>query len=293
MRSSKEEKKNIVNTTLKECDCRDFPRVRLCKHLAAVQHYFGGAPLAPSHSSSPPNPTALELPLSQGTNPVAAYLSALDEVIVLSRHLMTQVLTPEKVKSIRGIIAHLNAISTSTTNGERLPEKDMIAPHRLTWPETSHHMGVRRGQKRGKVDSALTAELMGEPNRKRNHMDGDPYGAGEQSGKRVKLDARSVAANAKARASTQRHASSATQWGVPSPTQPNALGNNLVQGAPLYHPPLSQPAPLPFSLSQPVPTPFFLSQPTPSSASYVSQPYVQFPAYAMPYHPMYYPPPTR
>ncbi len=78
---------------------------------------------------------------------------------------MTHMLTPEKAKSIRGIISHLNAISTSTTDGDRLPEKEMIALHQLTWPETSHLMGVRQGhQKRGKVDSALTAELMGAPN---------------------------------------------------------------------------------------------------------------------------------
>ena len=145
---------------------------------------------------------------------------------------MTHAPTPKKAKSIRRIISHLNVISTSTTDGDRLPEKETITPHQLTWPETSRLMGVRRGhQKCGKVDSTLTAELMGAPNRKQNHTDTDPYGAGEQSGKQVKPDAHSGAANIKARAieeSTEaQHASSATQHpimpaqqGAPRPPNP-------------------------------------------------------------------------
>ena len=58
-------------------------------------------------------------------------------------------------------------------------------------------MGVKHGNKRhvtGKVDSVLTAQHIGEPNRKRA-ADNDPYGAGEQFGKRAKPDAHSVVAN--------------------------------------------------------------------------------------------------
>ena len=61
----------------------------------------------------------------------------------------------------------------------------------------TQRMGVKRGNKRhvtGKVDSGLTAQHIGEPNHKRP-ADNDPYGAGEQSGKRAKPDARSVVAN--------------------------------------------------------------------------------------------------
>jgi hypothetical protein len=73
---------------------------------------------------------------------------------------------------------------------------------------------VKHGNKRkkGKVDSALTAEHIGEPNRK-CAADNDPYGAGEQSGKRAKPDARSAAANARARAAQVLKAE-------PPPTQP-------------------------------------------------------------------------
>jgi hypothetical protein len=67
----------------------------------------------------------------------------------------------------------------------------------VTWPETATRMGVKRGNKphkKGKVNSVLTAQHIGEPNHK-HPADNDPYGAGEQSGKHAKPDARSAAAN--------------------------------------------------------------------------------------------------
>ena len=48
-----------VNLGTTTCSCSDFPRVRLCKHIAAVLHFFGGAdpgpqpPVNAGASSSP------------------------------------------------------------------------------------------------------------------------------------------------------------------------------------------------------------------------------------------------
>ena len=77
-------------------------------------------------------------------------------------------------------------------DGSRLPEKENLGPNQLSWPKMATRMGVKRGgrKRKGKVDSALTSQHIGEPNRKRA-ADNDPYGAGEQSGKRAKPDARS------------------------------------------------------------------------------------------------------
>jgi len=59
VRSSNQEQFYSVNTVLNKCDCKDFPRIGLCKHLAAVWHYFGGG----KHSAptAQPCPTALDL----------------------------------------------------------------------------------------------------------------------------------------------------------------------------------------------------------------------------------------
>jgi hypothetical protein len=58
-------------------------------------------------------------------------------------------------------------------------------------------MGVKRGNKKNKVDSTLMAQHIGEPNRK-CATNNNPYGAGEQSGKWAKPDVRSAATNARA-----------------------------------------------------------------------------------------------
>ena len=50
VRSSNQEKNYSINTILNSYDCLDFPRVRLCKHLAAVQHHFGIPDPEPSAS---------------------------------------------------------------------------------------------------------------------------------------------------------------------------------------------------------------------------------------------------
>src|SRR6266852_3581108 len=113
---------------------------------------------------------------------------------------------PETVKSIKLAGSQLNAVHISLTgNGPQLPDKEQIAPNQLSWPPTAACMGVKRGEKRrGKVDSALTAEHISVPKRKRPND--DPYGAGEDSGKRAKPDAVSAAANARARAAEERKA---------------------------------------------------------------------------------------
>jgi len=179
------------------------------------------------------------------------------------------------VKSVCAVCSHLSVVASATGDGQQLPEKEVIAPNQLSWLETAECMGVKRGKKRrGKVDSALTAELISEPNRKRNRRDEDPYGAGEQSGKRAKPDARSVTANTRAQAavgSALVH-SAAPPASLPTPT-------HVPTHAPM-HVPRYAPAP-----------PLSLSQPTPSSFSYRPQPYLQYPSYFVP-TPMYYPPPT-
>ena len=123
-------------------------------------------------------------------------------------------------------------------------------------------MGVKRGNKpqKGKVDSALTAQHIGVPNRKRPSGN-DPYGAGEQSGKRAKPDARSAAANVRAHAAAEERAAKAE----PPLTQPPP---------PSQLPPLTQPLP-PASL------------PTASQLSFTPYPYnpYNYPFLSQPIYP--------
>ena len=116
-------------------------------------------------------------------------------------------------------------------------------------------MGEKHGTKRswGKVDSALMAQHIGEPNHKRT-TNNDLYGAGEQSSKCAKPDACSANANARAR--------KAVEW--------EALKAEL----PL--PPVSQPLPmllpLPPMLSLPASQPFHM-MPTMHAPTIYSHPF--------------------
>ena len=65
-------------------------------------------------------------------------------------------------------------------------------------------MGVKHVNKCGKVDSLLTAQHIGELNRK--CITDDPYGAGEQLGKQAKPNAHSGATNTRVHAVEERGA---------------------------------------------------------------------------------------
>jgi hypothetical protein len=138
-------------------------------------------------------------------------------------------------------------------------------------------MGAKQGQKRqgkpGKVNSALSAQLIGEVNHKQKRTDQDPYGSSERSGKHAKPDARSVAANAQARAAVQP---------VPVPT---SLPASLPAPLPSSHAALR--AALTDTPCYMSVQPFSLLQPALASFTYIPQPYLHLP-YPVP---MYYPPP--
>src|SRR6267154_894395 len=46
-----------IDLSTTTCNCCDFPNISLCKHIAAVVHFFGGAELRPQppHSGSDGN----------------------------------------------------------------------------------------------------------------------------------------------------------------------------------------------------------------------------------------------
>ncbi|KAH9027884.1 hypothetical protein EDB85DRAFT_2148242 [Lactarius pseudohatsudake] len=310
--SSKEEKYYEVDLLNNKCTCLDFPRVELCKHIASTQNYFGGTLVelpAPNDLSSLPS---LIAPASHNTenrnaasdgNAVASLISVTNEIIALSQQLLMQTPNPEAVsdtaKSLRRVHSHLAAVVVSATSeGPQLPEREQIASNQHSWTETAERMGVKRGNKaRGKVDSARTAEHIGNINRKRNRENDDPYGAGEQSGKRAKPDARSAAANSNARECATKEPSqpllSSSRAPAPVPHYPSPLP--LSQPAPRPASPLPPPASLPPRLSTPhapVPLPQapyypppFLSQPAPFVPQFTQY---QYP-FQMPYYPFHHP----
>ena len=149
-----------VNLGTTTCSCSDFPRVCLCKHIAAVLHFFGGADPGPQ---PPVNAGASSSPVQRDGSTAhmddSAAISVIKDIFRLSQELIS------KGPSDPGIANSLNSLKSIRSglrellNGSPLLEKENIAPNQRSWPETAARMGVKRVNKRpnGKVDSALTA----------------------------------------------------------------------------------------------------------------------------------------
>src|SRR6266566_5007333 len=265
-------------------DCSDFPCIHLCKHIVAVVHFFGGVDLGPQ---PPVNSVTSNSPVQQDgsanstdDSATASVVSMANEIICLSHKLILKAPHDSGItrllKSIQSWLSALVLSAMAAGDGSHLPEKENISPNQYSWPETTMQMGVRHGNTgkshgKGKVDSALTAEHIGEPNHK-HPANNNLYGAKEQSGKHAKPNARSAAANARAHAAAER----AVPRAEPPPMLPPPI---------LLPPPVSLPlpAPLPASHSPHIYNPYFfhppLSQPVYSQYSHSQG--------SAPYHPTY------
>jgi hypothetical protein len=158
----------------------------------AVVHFFGGADLRPQPPVNAPSESVMtDSPVQQVCNisctdngAAASVLLAANDIIRLSQELTSKALhDPGIAKSLVSIRSQLSALvhSAMVTDGSPLPEKEIIGPNQRSWLEMAAQMGVKCSHNcgKGKVDSALTVQHIGEPNRK-HAADNDPYGAGEQ-----------------------------------------------------------------------------------------------------------------
>jgi hypothetical protein len=78
----------------KTCNCSDFPRIQLCKHIAAVVYFFGGADLGPqppgtSDSVAPNSPVQQDGSVGSTDNgAIASIVSSANDIISLSHELI-------------------------------------------------------------------------------------------------------------------------------------------------------------------------------------------------------------
>jgi hypothetical protein len=196
-----------VELGAKSCDCPDWPRVQLCKHVAAVAHYFGNGIEAMTHTRETVRPIRESSMGAQSDGSNAA--SIVENVIAVSRAFLDDGTpsSPGTVRSLQLVESHLTAIVQNSQSAEDpLPEKVVIPPNQGTWAETAKRMGAMRKQKRphpttsSSPDPPPATELIGALNRKKLRVKlTDPYSGGVSSGKRAEPDAQSAAQNAEAR----------------------------------------------------------------------------------------------
>ena len=188
-----------------DCDCDDFPRIRFCKHIAAVNVYFPKLFPEPERTSSPKIPERMrvqDLPQIAPESDVDKRVVLLKDINTLCQQLMTvsDDVAPD-VKALESVKFSLNAVIRLANGPQALPEKDDFNPNQKTWAETAKCMGVQRAPrwKPGLVGGNTTERCIGASKGKRCKYS-DPYAAGERSGKRAKPDAVSAAAAANDRA---------------------------------------------------------------------------------------------
>jgi hypothetical protein len=165
----------LVNIQRLICNCLDFPRVQLCKHLCAVKIWY---PFIP-----PPEDTKEDS------------IQDLQRLPPISYQLAT------KSTSLSGKVP---PISESAVPSGALPNRERLSPNQNLWAATAKKMGARTPPKR--CQPAPTAAVPSSTSRhigpigvKRKLLFTDAFNGGEQSGKRAKADALSAAANAHAR----------------------------------------------------------------------------------------------
>jgi hypothetical protein len=184
------------------CDCRDFPRIQFCKHIAAIYVHFPHLSTDEISPSPTPPLEATEAPvqpphISTAEENLHAMRQGIDILAQADRS------SPAVQEAIRSVNYSITAAVASTQGSSALPDKDLIVPNQKSWPETAKRMGVIKAPKRKRLpeERGLTEQCIGVAKGKRRRIHTDPYAGGERSGKRAKPDACSAAANTRARAS--------------------------------------------------------------------------------------------
>ena len=154
-----------VELTKQSCDCPDWPRVQLCKHVAAVAYYFGNinevvatvnaVPRSIEPEPEDPRDADADAATPKTAQPTggpdagsdASAASILENVISISRAFLSDRVpsSPGTVRSLHVVESHLTAVVRHTRSSESpLPDKEAIPPNQHnTWAETAERMGAQ------------------------------------------------------------------------------------------------------------------------------------------------------
>src|SRR5258708_3735102 len=155
VQSSNSNKFHLINLVATTCSCSDFPRIRLCKHIAAVVHFFGGVDLRPQpldNVGSASEPVAPCSPVQHdSSDDSAAIQSIINDIFSLSQRLvLTGLSDPRIAKSLNllnTIRSGLNGLVFPAGDGSHLPEKENIAPNHHPAPKPPPQIAANRNNK--------------------------------------------------------------------------------------------------------------------------------------------------
>ena len=238
------------------CNCADFPRIRFCKHIAAINVQSSLPPSKASKSSEIPKPArAPDLPQITLTSVEESVDTLIGDINALCERLnaVTDDAIPD-LKALKSAKLSLKKAIDSANRSRALPERDPNR-NRASWPITTQAMGAGTSKttkrKHGPASETTLTEVPTEQRigavKGKRRKDPDPYAAGERSGKRAKPDALSAAANERARAAAPPPLSAAVHFpALPLPSAASAscaegylTRANRSEALPLTYPPSS------------------------------------------------------
>jgi len=192
-----------IDLTQSTCDCKDFPRIQLCKHIAAINEHFPALrSKGSSFSKIPERMHNQDLPQSTPKpNADEERVVLLKDINVLCQQLtaLSDDATPD-LEALKTVKHSLKAVITLENGSRALPEKDNFNPNQKTWAEMAERMGAQKAPRRkpGPSGGNITEQCIGAVKDKRRKYS-DLYAMGERSGKHAKPDVVSTAANDHAR----------------------------------------------------------------------------------------------
>ena len=127
------------------CNCADFPRVRFCKHIAAIYAHFPHlSPEGISESIITEDITPSCQP--ECTSSQEDSLQTLTQDIAALSHTLTSSSSSSAVLEATCSAKYmLMAAITSIQGSNTLLEKDIVVPNQKSWTETAKWMGVKHG----------------------------------------------------------------------------------------------------------------------------------------------------
>jgi len=197
----------LIDLTQSACDCKDFPRIRYCKHIAAIDLHF--PQLRPKGNSSSKIPECVHVPDMPEHEHTPRSEEESAEIVLKDISALCQQLSAVSDRStldlqaLKVIKCSLKTAIALANGSQALPEKDVFNANQKTWAETAKRMGQPRKASKhthGPVSGNTATERIGHAKGKRSRKYTDPYAGGERSGKCAKPDAVSAATNTVARA---------------------------------------------------------------------------------------------
>ena len=249
--SSDMSKSYLIDNRKGSCNCPDWPRVQLCKHIAAITHYFAG--MLDTRAAQEPVPERSNAPHAMSLASDVSAVPILENLISVSRELLSDgpLSLPGTVWSLWLVESHLMAIAQSSQDSQSpLPDREILLPIQHTWTETAKQMGTKHQKRSHPTDAPVPAtKQIGNLNRKQPCVrNTDSYSGSLWSGKDAAPDAQTAAQNANARAHTAAVESLPTQPAkqhckhTSSPPPPPPLAPLLGPSTPLaWYPPHAYP----------------------------------------------------